>query len=202
MKIEVTSKKGLRTSLSIVVDKKTIQNKLNERLIELQSEVNLKGFRPGKVPSNVIKNQFGKAVYGEVIDKILKESSTKALEEKKIKAAGQPKIDLKTFGEGKDLSFVLEVDSLPVIKLKSFENYKATDYQIKVENKIIDDKLIEVSKQHKQFIDKNKDEKAEIGNQVVFDYSATVDGNKFEGSEKVPGNSSIIRPYPKPTQVD
>ena len=183
MKIEVTSKKGLRTSLSIVIDKKTIQNKLNERLIELQSEVNLKGFRPGKVPSNVIKNQFGKAVYGEVIDKILKESSTKALEEKKIKAAGQPKIDLKTFGEGKDLSFVLEVDSLPEIKLKSFENYKATDYQIKVENKIVDDKLIEISKQHKQFIDKKKDEKAELGNQVVFDYSAKVDGNTFEGSE-------------------
>ena len=84
MKIEVTSKKGLRTSLSIVIDKKTIQNKLNERLIELQSEVNLKGFRPGKVPSNVIKNQFGKAVYGEVIDKILRETSTKAIDEKKI----------------------------------------------------------------------------------------------------------------------
>ncbi len=71
MKIEEQSKKFLRTSLSIVVDKKTIQNKLDERLIELQSEVSLKGFRPGKVPASVIKSQFGKAIYGEVIDKIL-----------------------------------------------------------------------------------------------------------------------------------
>ena len=112
MKIEVQSKKGLRTNLSIVVDKKTIEKKLKERLLELQSEVNIKGFRPGKVPTTVIKGQFGKALYGEVIDKILKESSMKALEEKKIKAAGQPKINLKVFGEGKDLNYVLEVDSL------------------------------------------------------------------------------------------
>ena len=93
MKIETQSKKGLRTILSIAIDKKTIQKKIEERLIELQSEVSLKGFRPGKVPPSVIKTQFGKAVYGEVIDKILRETSIKAIEEKKIKISGQPKID-------------------------------------------------------------------------------------------------------------
>ena len=85
MKIEIKSKKGLRTSLSIVIDKKTIQKKLEERLSELQTEVSLKGFRPGKVPPSVIKSQYGKAIYGEVIDKILRESSNKALDEKKLK---------------------------------------------------------------------------------------------------------------------
>ena len=75
---------------------------MDERLNELQKEVSLKGFRTGKVPTSVIKSQFGKSIYGEVIDKILKETSTKAIEEK-IKVAGQPKIDLKTFGEGKRL---------------------------------------------------------------------------------------------------
>ena len=121
MKIEVQSKKGLRTSLSIIIDKKTIENKLAERLKELQSEVSLKGFRPGKVPPNVIKSQFGKAVYGEVVDKLLKESSTKAIEQNKIKVAGQPKLDLKTFGEGKDLNYILQVDELPEVKLKSLD---------------------------------------------------------------------------------
>ncbi len=183
MKIEIQSKKGLRTNLSVIVDKKTIQKKLDERLVQLQSEVSLKGFRPGKVPSTVIKSQFGKAIYGEVIDKILKESSLKALEEKKIKAAGQPKIDLKTFGEGKDLSYTLEVDSLPEIKLKSFENFKATDFKVNIESKIIEEKLKEIASQHKQFIDKEENKSAENGDQVVFDYSATVEGNSFEGSE-------------------
>ena len=65
--------------------KKIIQLKINERLSELQKEVSLKGFRPGKVPPSVIKSQFGKSIYGEVIDKILKESSSKAISEKKLK---------------------------------------------------------------------------------------------------------------------
>ena len=98
MKVEIKSKKGLRTILSVIVDKKTIQSKLDERLKELQKEVTLKGFRAGKVPASLIKSQFGKSIYGEVIDKILRETSTKAIEENKIKVAGQPKIDLKTFG--------------------------------------------------------------------------------------------------------
>ena len=137
MKVAVQSKKGLRTILSIVVDKKTIQNKMDERLNELQKEVSLKGFRAGKVPTSVIKSQFGKSIYGEVIDKILRETSTKAIEEKKIKVAGQPKIDLKTFGEGKDLNYELHIDSLPEITLKSFDKYKAVEYKIKIEDKII-----------------------------------------------------------------
>ena len=183
MKIEIQSKKGLRTSLSIVVDKKTIQNKLDERLIELQSEVSLKGFRPGKVPASVIKSQFGKAVYGEVIDKLLQETSTKAIKEKKIKVAGQPKLDLKSFGEGKDLNYILEVDSLPEFKLKSSENIKATEYNVKIEEKIVEKKLKEIASQHKLFKEKKDSEKAKLGDQVIFDYSATIDGNKFEGSE-------------------
>ena len=183
MKVEIKSKKGLRTCLSIIVDKTTIQNKLNERLLELQSEVSLKGFRPGKVPAGVIKSQFGKAVYGEVIDKLLKETSSNAIKEKKIKAAGQPKLDLKTFGEGKDLNFTLEIDCLPEIKLKPFETFKVNDYKVKIDRKIIEDKLQEISKQNKKFEDKKETDKAVLGDQVVFDYSATVDGNKFEGSE-------------------
>jgi len=183
MKVEIQSKKGLRTTLSILVDKQTIQNKLDERLIELQKEVTLKGFRAGKVPPSVIKRQFGKSIYGEVIDKILRETSARAIEQKKIKIAGQPKIDLKTFGEGKDLNYELQIDSLPEIKLKSFEKFKATEYKIKIEEKVILDKLNEISKQNKQFVDKKNNEKAINGDQITFDYSATIDGNKFEGSE-------------------
>ena len=183
MKVEVQSKKGLRTILSVFVDKNVIQKKMDERLNELQKEVSLKGFRPGKVPPSVIKGQFGKSIYGEVIDKILRETSIKAIEEKKIKIAGQPKIDLKAFGEGKDLNYELQVDSLPDIKLKSIENYKAVEYKIKIEDNVITDKLKELSSHNKQFKDKKENEKAKIGDQVVFDYSAKVDGNKFEGSE-------------------
>jgi len=183
MKIEVKSKKGLRTILSVIVDKKSIQEKMDEKLNDLKKEVALKGFRPGKVPSEVIKNQFGKSIYGEVVDKILRDTSSKAINEKKLKVAGQPKIDLKQFGEGKDLSYELQIDCLPSVALKSFDKFKATDFKVKIEDKVIDDKIKELSEQNKQFEDKKENEKAIIGNQVIFNYSATVDGNNFEGSE-------------------
>ena len=132
MKVTVDSKKGLKTNLKVFVDKKTIDEKIGIRLNELSKTVNIKGFRPGKVPTHVLKRQFGKAVYGEVLEKILKETSTKALEEKKIKVAGQPKLDLKSHGEGKDLNYTLEIDELPFVKLKSLDNIKFIDYEVKV----------------------------------------------------------------------
>ncbi len=183
MKIELQSQKGLRKVLSIVIDKKTIQLKMDERLTELQKEVSLKGFRPGKVPSSVIKSQFGKSIYGEVIDKILRETSSKAISEKKLKVAGQPKIDLKQFGEGKDLNYELQIDCLPDIKFKPLEKIKATQYKIKIEKKIIDEKLKELANQNKQYEDRSIKEKSITGDQVEFDYSATVNGKKFDGSE-------------------
>ena len=124
MKVTVDSKKGLKTYLKVFVDKKTVEERIGSRLIELSKTINLKGFRPGKVPPSVLKSQFGKAIYGEVLEKILQETSSKALEEKKIKVAGQPKLDLKSYGEGKDLNYTLEIDELPNIKLQfSIESF-------------------------------------------------------------------------------
>ena len=182
MKIETKSKKGLSTILSVVVDKKTIQLKMDERLSELQKEVALKGFRPGKVPSSVIKSQFGKSIYGEVLDKVLRETSTKAISEKKLKIAGQPKIDLKQFGEGKDLNYELQIDCLPNIKLSPLEKFKANQHKIKIEKKIIEDKLKEIAEQNKKFEDKKDNERSIVGDQLTFNYSASIDNKSFEGN--------------------
>jgi len=183
MKVQVQSKKGLKTTLSIIVDKAEIKKKLENRLLELQNQIDLKGFRKGKVPPMVIKNQFGKAIYGEVIDKVLKESTTKVIQDKKLKIAGQPKIDLKTFGEGKDLNFELQLDLLPEIKLKNIENYKATDYSVKVDKDVLDERLENLSKEYKTFEDKKSDTNSELGDQVIFNYKATVDNKEFEGGK-------------------
>jgi trigger factor len=185
MKIEVKSKKGLRTILSVKVDKKIIQDKMDDKLNKLQKEVSLKGFRPGKVPPAVIKSQFGKSIYGEVVDNILRETSSKAINEKKLKVAGQPKIDLKQFGEGKDLNYELQIDLLPNVVLKNFDKFQATEFKVEIEDKIIQEKLKVISEQNKQFEDKNEKDQAIIGDQVTFDYLATAEGKKFEGSEGI-----------------
>ena len=119
MKVTVENKKGLNKDLKVFIDKKTINTYLEEKYEEIKGTINLKGFRPGKVPREVLKRQFGKAVFSEVLDKVLKDSTTKALEENKIKPAGQPKLDLKTYGEDKYLEYNISVTEFPKVELKS-----------------------------------------------------------------------------------
>ena len=183
MKVTVDSKKGLKTNLKVFVDKKTIEERIVLRLNELSKTINLKGFRPGKVPTEVIKRQFGKAVYGEVLEKILKETSTKAIEEKKIKVAGQPKLDLKSYGEGKDLNYILEIDELPTIKIQSLDNIKFTDYEIKVTEDEVKKRIDDIAKNQRNFIDRSENESSQNGDMIVFNYKATVEGKNFEGGE-------------------
>ena len=183
MKVTVDSKKGLKTDLRVTVDKKTINDQIIGRFEELKKTVNLKGFRPGKVPVEILKRQFGKAVYGEVLDKVLKESSSKALEDKKIKVAGQPKIDLKSHGEDKDLEYTIHVEQLPKIKTKGIEEIKITNYEIKTTNIDIDKRIKDIAKNQNNFKDKKNEETAAQGDLVIFDYKATIDGKDFKGGE-------------------
>ena len=113
MKVTIENIKGLNKDVKVLIDKETMNSHMDEKYEEIKSTVNLKGFRPGKVPKEVLKRQFGKAVFGEVLDKVLKDTSAKALEENKIKPAGQPKLDLKTYGEDKELEYVMSVTELP-----------------------------------------------------------------------------------------
>ena len=183
MKVTVESKQGLKTNLKVFVDKKTIEEKIQSRLSELSKTVNIKGFRPGKVPTEVLKRQFGKAVYGEVLEKVLKETSTKAIEEKKIKVAGQPKLDLKSYGEGKDLSYMLEIDELPSIKIQALDNIKYTDYEINITQDEVKKRIEDIAKNQNNFVDKEENKPAENNDLVVFDYNATIENKSFEGGE-------------------
>tara|TARA_Y100001958_G_scaffold156403_1_gene148990 strand:+ start:52 stop:1467 length:1416 start_codon:yes stop_codon:yes gene_type:complete len=183
MKVTIENKKGLNKDLKVFVDKKTIENQVNEKYDEISKTVQLKGFRPGKVPKEVIKRQFGKAVFGEVLDKVLKETSTKVLTENKIKPAGQPKIDLKKFGEDKDLEYVISVTELPKINLKSIENIKVDQYEVSIDNKEVDKRINDIAKNQKNFVEVDPAKVANEGDLVVFDYKATVDGKDFKGNE-------------------
>ncbi len=150
---------------------------------ESKKDVVIKGFRPGKVPTEIIKRQFGKAIYGEVIDEVLKETSTKALEENKIKPAGQPKIDLKSFGEGKDLEYIISVTELPNIEISSIKKIKVDEYVVKIDSKETDKRIEQIAKNQNNFKDADENYYSKNGDLVVFDYKATVNGNNFKGNE-------------------
>ena len=183
MKVTVENKKGLNKDIKVFIDKKTMNSYMDEKYEEIKSSVNLKGFRPGKVPREILKRQFGKAVFGEVLDKVLKETTTKALEENKIKPAGQPKLDLKTYGEDKDLEYIISVTELPKVQIKSIENIKFDEYSVKIDENESEKRIKEIAKNQPNFEDGSDDTKAKKGDLVVFDYNATVDNKSFKGGE-------------------
>jgi len=183
MKVTVENKKGLNKDLKIFIDKETMNSYMDEKYEEIKGTVNLKGFRPGKVPKEILKRQFGKAVFGEVLDKVLKDTSTKALEENKIKPAGQPKLDLKTYGEDKELEYVLSVTELPKVEIKSLENIKFDEYTVKIDDSETDKRIKEIAKNQPNFKEGAPDTKAKEGDLVALDYKATIDGKEFKGSE-------------------
>ncbi len=183
MKVTVENKKGLNKDLKVFVDKKTMNTYMDEKYEEIKSSVNLKGFRPGKVPREILKRQFGKAVFNEVLDKVLKDTSTKALEENKIKPAGQPKLDLKIYGEDKDLEYIISVTELPKVEVKSIENIKFDNYSVKIDEKETDKRINEIAKNQPNFKESKLDSKAKEGDLVIFDYNATVDEKTFKGGE-------------------
>ena len=183
MKVTIENIKGLSKDLKVLIDKETMNSYMDEKYEEIKGTVNLKGFRPGKVPKEVLKRQFGKAVFGEVLDKVLKETSTKALEENKIKPAGQPKLDLKTYGEDKELEYVLSVTELPKVDIKSIESIKFDQYSVKIDNSETDKRLKEIAKNQPSFKETTDDTKEKEGDLVAFDYNATVDEKTFKGGE-------------------
>ena len=116
MKVSVISSKGLETNLNVVVDKSEIEKKVDNKLDEVKGEVQLKGFRPGKVPKELIKKQFNQNLQGEVLEKLLQDTTLEVLKNKKIKPASQPKINIKSYGENKNLEFEILVERVPEIK--------------------------------------------------------------------------------------
>ncbi len=183
MKVKIENKKGLNKDLNVFIDKKTISSYVNEKYEEIKKTITLKGFRPGKVPREILKRQFGEAIFGEVLDKVLKDTTTKALQENKIKPVGQPKIDLKTYGEDKDLEYKISVTEMPKIDIKSIENIKFNEYKVKIDPKETDKRIKEIAKTQKNFVDVDPAKVANEGDLVVFDYKAKVDGNDFKGNE-------------------
>ena len=183
MKVTVENKKGLNKDIKVLIDKKTMDSYMDEKYEEIKSTVNLKGFRPGKVPREVLKRQFGKAVFNEVLDKVIKDTSTKALEQNKIKPAGQPKLDLKTYGEDKELEYVLSVTELPKVDIKGISDIKFNNYVVKIDASETDKRIKEIAKNQPNFKDASDDAKANEGDLVVLDYNATVDDKSFKGSE-------------------
>lgn len=141
MQVKDIKTEGLKVELEVTVPANDIKKTQEARLKEVGKTAKLPGFRPGKVPMKMLEQKYGRAVMGEVLELVVNNASAKALKEKDIRPAMQPKIEVKEFDEGKDLVFKMELERLPTIEVMDLKGVKLTRPVAKVDQKQVDETL-------------------------------------------------------------
>jgi len=176
-----TSTDGLKREFTVHVPAADIDKAMNGRLEEMALKANLPGFRPGKVPVNLIRKRFGKNVRGEVIEQTIQESWQQALKEKDLRPATEPKVEIITFEEGADLEYKLAVELMPVIEEIEFSSLNLTRKVVSVSDDDVDKSIERLAENRKEF-EVADGRAAQEGDQVVIDFTGTIEGNEFPGS--------------------
>ncbi|HCX14079.1 MAG TPA: trigger factor [Rhodospirillaceae bacterium] len=172
---------GLDHEFNVVVTAAEIEEKVMIRLTEVGQQVRLPGFRPGKVPMNLLRKRFGQAIRGEVIEKTVEESTQAALTEKALQPAMQPKVDLIQSDEGKNLEFSVQLEVLPTIETPDFSDLELTRLVAKVTDEEFGKTLEGLLKSRRTTETISEDRPAAKGDAVIADYVGQIDGEVFDG---------------------
>ena len=172
---------GLKREFNVVVTAADIEEKVEARLTEVGQQVRLPGFRPGKVPRDILKKRFGQSVRGEVLERTIDESTQAALTEKAIKPALQPKVELVSFDEGKDLEFAIKVEVLPEIAAADFSSIVLSRDVATVQDSEVA-KALETLQSSRATTEAVTEARAAAnGDVLVTDFVGRIDGTPFEG---------------------
>lgn len=180
MKIEQIKDESLEKHFKVTVPAKSIDSEVEKEVTKLSKTMKLPGFRPGKVPASLIKKKYGQAVRGDVLEKQVKSSITKIIEDNKLEPSEQPDIEDLKADEGKDLSFVVKMGVLPEIKHPDLKKFKLEKPTLKVDAKEVEAKLKEVVEANPEYTKESK-AKAVDGDQVEMDFTGYVGKEAFEG---------------------
>jgi trigger factor len=189
MQVTETLSEGLKREYKVVVPASELDGRVNARLNELKSRVQISGFRPGKVPVSHLKRLYGKSAMAEVIETTVRDTNTQIFAERGFKLAGDPKVTLPTeqaevekLIEGKsDLDYTVAIEILPPIELADFKGFKLTRLTADIADSEIDSALKMIADQNKPYAAKAPGEKAAEKDRVTIDFTGSIDGKVFEG---------------------
>ncbi len=178
MKIKDIKSEGLSHELEITIPANDIDARVDVKLQEVGKTAKMPGFRPGKVPLSMLKKRYGKAIMGEILEAAVNETSQKALEDKKIIPAMQPKIEVKSFDDGEDLVYTVSVEALPEFKVADFKDIKLTKMLTEPEDKEVDEALERIAANNKSSKEVTTKRGAKEGDIVNIDFHGrTADDN-------------------------
>ena len=203
MQIVEKSGEGLSRVFGVTVPASELATRLEARIAEVAPQMNVKGFRPGKVPTAHVRRLYGKGLMGEVIEQALNETTTKVLEDNKLRPAGQPELNPtsdmeKVVNGGEDLVFDLTVEVMPEFEPIDPSTIELVKPVYKIEDAEVTEALEELAKQARTYEPRTgKTAKAKDGDQLVIDFVGTIDGVEFaggkaEGAELVLGSGQFI----------
>ncbi len=184
-KSSVLKKDGLTHTIEVTVPAVEIAGTVKRELENYGKKVKIDGFRPGKVPFQILKQKYGHMILGEVLEKTVQESNAKVLKEQDIRPALQPKIELKDdqkFDENSDLTYTMTVEALPTFTVMDLTTISIEKPVAKVEDKTINETLERVAKNNRSFVKVDEARATKKGDIAVIDFDGkTKDGNSVPG---------------------
>ena len=176
MQVTETLAEGLKRELKVTVPAADLEADIEGRLDELRMTVTIKGFRPGKVPLSIVRRRFQPNVMGEVLQQTIQTRSREVIEERQLRPAMQPEIEITAFDEGKDLEFTMGMEILPEIELGDFSELEVTRLKAEVGDDAVEDALGRLAEADKVFEPVNPARPAAAGDQLLVDIAVEVDG--------------------------
>lgn len=181
MQVTETLSDGLRRGFAITVPASDIEEKRTAKLSEIGKNVRLPGFRPGKVPATIVRQRYGTAVMAEVLEESVNTATQQVLDERGLRAVGQPKVDVTQIEEKKDLQFTVEVELLPEIAMPDFAALNLVRYKAEPSEDDIQRTLADVASRQEGREPVTEDRGAQAGDTLTVDFVGKVDGVPFAG---------------------
>lgn len=184
MQVTETLNEGLKRGYTITVTAAELDAKVQEKLIEAQPEVEIKGFRKGKVPLAILKKQFGTRILGDAMQEAIDAAMKDHFDKSGDRPALQPEVKMvggDAWKEGQDVVVEMIYDALPPIPDVDAGKLKLDKLIVKADDKAITEALENLAGSAKSFDDRKKGAKAKEGDQIVIDFKGSVDGELFEG---------------------
>jgi len=181
MHVSIESTGTLERRMEVQVPAERIQKAVDERLQKLSRTVRLKGFRPGKVPVKVVRQQFGEQVRQEVLGDVVQSTFAEAVSQEKLTPAGGPRIEPLNLEQGGDLKYRATFEIIPPIELSPVENLQIARPVAEVTSGDVDMMIQNLREQRPAYA--SVDREAKETDRVTIDFEGTVDGQSFEGNK-------------------
>ena len=184
MQTSETLNEGLKRAYKITITAADIDKRVDSEVKKIAPQVNMPGFRPGKVPANLVRKMHGEALSQDALNAAIREGVDQAIASNKLRPAMQPKVELaEGYAKGKDAEIALELEVLPEIKTPDLEGLKLERLTAEVQDSEVDEAVDRLLSSQKSFETAAKSHKAQMGDQVLIDFEGKVDGVPFEGGK-------------------